>query len=113
MQWFGAGGGARRFASVFRSLQGQAWVPVLQLTGRTDDVAKVCTVLSRADRRGADLLDAMADAIVSPERAAEIGGIGWAPLDPDVPLPWDFIAHANKDKLRRGYDVMVRRLAEE
>jgi radical SAM superfamily enzyme YgiQ (UPF0313 family) len=113
MQWFGAGGGARKFSQMFRPLESQAWVPVRQLTGRTDEVALVCTVLSRSDRRGADLLDSLADGRVTPERAAQIAGVGWGPLDPSTPLPWNFIEHANKDKLRKGYDVMARRLAED
>jgi hypothetical protein len=113
MQWFGAGGGARRMALAMRDAERLPWVPVRQLTGRTDDVALVCSVLARADRRGADLLDAIADGRVTPEHAAQIAGVGWGPLDPDEPLPWDFIEHANRDKLRRGYDVMMKRLSED
>ena len=33
-------------------------------------------------------------------------------LDPDAPLPWDFIVHGHdKGTLRRAYDAMQARLA--
>jgi len=113
MQWCPAGGGARRLSGMIRGIEKLPWVRVRQLVGRTDEMAKVCTILSRADERGADLLEAMADGKVTVERAEAITGRGCGQIDPDSPLPWDFIhQHYGRDVLRRAYDVMMRRLAE-
>ena len=113
MQWCAAGAGAGKLAGYLRGAERQDWVRVRQLTGRTDDVARVCTILSRSDTRGADLLDAMADRRVTSDEARAITGATDGALDPDAPLPWDFIRqHYGRDKLRRAYDVMMRRLAD-
>lgn len=111
MQWCGAGGGARRLASMLRGAEHMDWLGVRQLVGRTDDVALVCTILSRADRRGADLLTALGAGRVSARDAERIAGVGSGPLDPDAPLPWDWIeTRYPRAVLRRAYGVMLRRL---
>lgn len=111
MQWCAGGAGARRQAATMRAAEGLPWVPMRQLTGRTDAMALVCTILARADRRGADLLEALADRRVEADEAAQIAGVSCGPLDPDAPLPWDFIESSHpKATLRRAYDVMMRRL---
>lgn len=48
---------------------------------------------------------------VSASEAAAIAGAGHGSLDPDAPLPWDFVRqHYGRDVLRRAYDVMMNRL---
>jgi len=111
MQWCSCGGGARRLAATIRGVEDLSWVCIRQHAGRTDDVAKVCTVLARSDRRGVDLLEALGERRVTPDVAAEIAGVGYGELDPDAPLPWDWIAHAySRRTLRKAYDVMMNRL---
>lgn len=111
MQWFGCGSGAAALAKALRPMTG-GMVSVRAHAGRTDDVAKICTVLTRSDQRGADLLEAVGAGLVEPERAAEIAGVGWGELDPDLPLPWDFVeTHVPAGALRRARDVYLRRVA--
>jgi hypothetical protein len=44
-------------------------------------------------------------------QAERIAGVTAGPLDPDAPLPWDFIATAHpRATLRRAYDAMLARL---
>lgn len=110
MQWCGAGHGARKLGMRYG---GGAWVPVRWVPGRGDEMARVCTVLARADERGADLLEALALRQVAPDEAAAIAGVGYGALNPDAPLPWDFVQqHYDRATLRRAYDVMTRRLSE-
>ena len=112
MQWCAGGRGARRTAHAFDSLR-LAWTPVRSLGGRTDDVALICTALARADERGARLLEAVAERKVSPQEAEALTGSTLGELDPDAPLPWDFVRQWQpKATLRRAYDVMRGRLAE-
>lgn len=112
MQWCAAGSGARKHAQLLRSVEGLPWMPMRQLVGRTDGMAELCTVLSRSDRRGADLLEAFAAGPVSLTDAERITGATRGALDPDAPLPWDFVRqHYGRDVLRQAYDVMMRRLA--
>lgn len=114
MQWCGAGLGARKHVEAMRAAESLTWLKVRQLAGRTDGKALVLTSLSRADERGANLLEAMADGIVSPEDAATITGSPYGDLEPDAPLPWDFVRqHHGRDVLRRAYDVMMGRLRGE
>lgn len=114
MQWCAAGVGARKQASLMKAFEGMAWCRLRQVGGRTDAAALICSVLARCDERGADLLEAIAERRVTPDEAAEIAGVGHGALDPDAPLPWDFIAqHYPKETLRRAYDVMMRRLTNE
>lgn len=114
MQWCAAGTGARKQAALMKAFEGMAWCRLRQVGGRTDAAALTCSVLARADERGADLLEAIADRRVTPDEAAEIAGVGYGELDPDAPLPWDFIAqHYPKETLRRAYDVMMKRLTNE
>jgi hypothetical protein len=88
-------------------------VRVHQLVGRGDAMARLTTVLSRADARGADLLEAIAARQVSTDEAARMAGSGYGALDPDAPLPWDFVRqHFDRPTLRRAYDVMMRRLED-
>lgn len=113
MQWCGAGGGARRLAGLVKGAESQQWVRVRQLVGRTDDMARICTILARSDARGAALLEELAVRKVAVQEAAEIAGVGDGSLDPDAPLPWDFIATSYpRATLRRAHDVMMRRLAD-
>ena len=40
-------------------------------------------------------------------------GVDYRPVDPDAPLPWDFLRTAYpRATLRRAYDVMMARLAD-
>lgn len=110
MQWCAAGTGARKQASRMKPFEGMAWCRLRQVGGRTNDAALLCAILARADERGADLLEAVAGRRVSPDEAAVIAGVGHGQLDPDAPLPWDFIQqHYDKATLRKAYDVMMRR----
>lgn len=112
MQWYAAGRGCADLAAFVRPLETLPWLRIRQHTGRTDDVARLCTVLSRSDRRGADLLEAIDSEAVDTADAARIAGVGWGELDPDAPLPWDFIDHwTPRDRLRRGFDAF-RRLSD-
>lgn len=112
MQWCAAGSGARRSAAYLRLVEGLRWVPLRNISGRTDDVALICSVLARADERGADLLEAMATRKVSPRDAEQITGTTMGAIDPDAPLPWDFVHQWQpKATLRKAYDVMMERLA--
>lgn len=112
MQWCGGGHGARRMLQTFIGLS-TPWCPVRHRGGRTDAVAQICTVLARSDERGAALLDAIADRRVTPVDAEAITGTTIGPLDPDAPLPWDFIEQWQpKTALRKAYDVMMARLSE-
>lgn len=111
MQWCAAGTGARRHAAMLKDITRHPWVRARHMTGRTGDMALVCTILSRSDEHGADLLESLADGPVSPERAAKLVGVGHGALDPDVPLPWDFIESTyGRDVLRKAYAVMMSRL---
>lgn len=59
------------------------------------------------------LLEALADRVVSPDEAAQIAGASYGAIDPDAPLPWDFVRqHYPRETLRKAYDVMMRRLSE-
>ena len=113
MQWCGGGTGARQKIDALRFIESKCnFVRVRQLGGRTDTMALVCTVLARSDERGGDLLEALGERMVSPNDAATIAGTTYGPIDPDGPLPWDFVATTySKSVLRRAYDVMVSRLA--
>lgn len=114
LQWCATGSGARRLAGYVRPIESQRWVPVRQFQGRTDDVAVICSCLARADERGADLIEAVAARSVSPAEAQRIAGVGAGALDPDAPLPWDFVQHAYpRDALRRAYAAAMRRFAGE
>jgi hypothetical protein len=111
MQWQPCGSGARRIAAALRPMERMPWVRVRQQTGRTDDVARLCTVLARADARAVDVLARIPD--VSADDAAQIAGTGYGAIDPDAPLPWDWIDHAYpRPVLRRGHDA-VRRMLDE
>lgn len=111
MQWCAAGTGARKQAFQVQQAEGMPWCRVRQKAGRTDSMALVCSVLARADERGADLLEALASGPVSPSDAAHIAGIGYGSLNPDTPLAWDFIEQSyDVDVLRKAYDVMMSRL---
>lgn len=112
MQWCPAGGGARRKASMLRGLERLDWVGVRHVVGRTDAMAQVCTSLSRADERGADLLEALAAGPVSPADAVAITGSPWGQLPVDEPTPWGFVRQQWGDgRLRRAYDTMMTRFA--
>jgi radical SAM superfamily enzyme YgiQ (UPF0313 family) len=111
MQWCAGGTGARKLSARLKPFEGLPWCRVRQVGGRTDEMALVCSVLARADERGADLLEAMEERRVSADEAARIAGVGYGALDPDAPLPWDFVQqHFDRATLRRAYDVMMRRL---
>lgn len=111
MQWCAGGTGARRKIQMLSHVERLPWVRVRQLGGRTDSMALVCTVLARADERGATLLEQLAERTVTPSEAEGLAGTTLGPLDPDGPLPWDFIRTAHdRSVLRRVYDVMMSRL---
>lgn len=113
-QWCAAGAGAKKQAAFFEfSKKESPWVYLTQQGGRTDLMCLVTTILCRSDERGADLLEAMDRGRVLPEQAEAITGATHQALDPDAPLPWDFVAqHYKRDVLRRAYDVMMSRLGE-
>lgn len=112
MQWCPAGHGARRMAKVFAGWKGLKWCRVRSFGGRTDDMALICSALARSDERGADLLEALTSGPVRVADAERISGSTTGAIDPDAPLPWDFIrTHHDKATLRRAYDAMMRRLA--
>lgn len=113
MQWCAAGGSARKLLSRLKPFETLHWCRLRQYGGRTNDMCRITTVLARADERGADLLETLAARRVSPDEASEIAGVGYGALDPDAPLPWDFIRqHYPRATLRRAYDAMMRRLTD-
>jgi len=105
MQWFGCGGGARRLMSLVESgTKSLRRLKIRQHAGRTDRMARLCTVLARSDHRAIAALSTRADA----DRAAAICGIDWRSLDPDVPLPWRFIEHGRRlERLLRHFRAMA------
>lgn len=111
MQWCPAGTGARRMTAMMGGLRCD-WLKLRHLAGRGDGMAGVCTVLSRSSGdRAAALMEALADAPVTVAGAEAITGASAGQLDPDGPLPWDFVAQAHgKAALRRAYDAMLARL---
>jgi hypothetical protein len=112
MQWCAGGTGARGKIARLRFVESHDWVRVRQLGGRSDSMALVCTVLARADERGATLLEALSEGAVTPDKAAAIAGTTYGALEPNEPLPWEFIKTAHdRTVLRRAYDVMLARLA--
>lgn len=113
MQWCPAGHGARSMASRLDGLSSLAWLKFRQHAGRGDQMAAACTVLSRsAGERAAALMETIAAGPVSVALAEQIGGASAGQLDPDGPLPWDFVGHGHgKAVLRRAYDAMLARLA--
>jgi len=109
MQWCAAGRGARDRARMLATRG--TWCRVRSVGGRTDSMALICSSLARADERGADLLEALASGPVSVSDAERISGSTTGALDPDAPLPWDFVrSHHDKSTARRAYDAMMRRL---
>lgn len=113
MQWCPAGRGARKMAGMLTDLTRLHWVTTRHVTGRTDDTALICSILVRSDERGANLLEALGKGPVDLARARALTGTHEGQLDPDVPLPWDFVETQHpRETLRRAYDVMVKRLAE-
>lgn len=109
MQWYGAGSGARRAAATLAGLTSLKWCRVRHVLGRTDAIARICTSLSRSGASGVKLLEAYPGRI-SADRAAEISESPWGAIDPDAPLPWDFIEHSYpRSVLRRAYAVSARR----
>jgi hypothetical protein len=68
--------------------------------------------LARSHGEGAArLLEALAAGPVPVAEAERIAGATAGELDPDGPLPWDFIAAPHgKDVLRRARDAMLARL---
>lgn len=110
MQWAACGGGARKLADVVSSHKTQRY-SVRHVSGRTDTMARMCTVLSRADERGADLLEAIAARDVSPDEAEAICGIGYGELDTDAPMPWEFVrGQYSMEQLRKAYRVVLSRI---
>jgi hypothetical protein len=110
MQWCAAGRGARTISKAFAGWKDMKWCRVRSVGGRTDEMALICSALARSDERGADLLEALASGPVSVRDAERISGSTTAALDPDEPLPWDFVrAHHDKATLQRAYDAMMRR----
>ena len=112
MQWCATGHSARRRSGLLRAAEGLGAVRVSQLQGRTDHMAALCTILTRADERGADLIEAMGAGRVRPAEAERMTGSTAGVLDPDLPLPWDFIDRPYPPHVvRRAYDVMMERLS--
>lgn len=111
MQWCAAGNGARQHARILATRG--TWCRVRSVGGRTDDMAITCSILARSGRRGADLLERLANGHVRPDEAAQVAGTTSGELDPDAPLPWDHIRHAyDRATLRRAYDATMRRFGE-
>ena len=106
MQWCAAGSGARRLAAMLRGAGGD-WVQVRHVTGRTDRIAAICSALARADGQAVRLLEACAQGSrMSPAAAELLTGSTARTLDPDAPLPWDWIDyHWNRAALRKVYDA--------
>jgi hypothetical protein len=113
-QWFGCGADARQKIAIMRSAEKDACLPLQQLGGRTDAMARVCTVLARSSGDGALRLISALRSRVTPEQAQALAGIGFGALDVQSDLPWDFIDGAySKAQLRRAFDVVVSRLSAE
>lgn len=113
MQWCAAGHGARRTPAALGDLTRLGWVRVRHVYGRTDRMATLCTILSRSDERGADLLEAIQhDQHLTIPDAETITGTHARHLDPDDPLPWDFVrTRWTRDHLVRAHQVVHSRLA--
>jgi hypothetical protein len=114
MQWAPCGGGARRAAFILAHLRHCSHLQVRHVVGRTDQMARLCTLISRADERAVDLFDALARRRVGLDEARAITGGTWDELPVDVALPWDFIVTwRSKEFLARSWVGVQRRLMED
>ena len=89
MQWCAGGSGARRAVGLLRGAEGLPWTRLRQVDGRTDAMALTCSALARADERGADLLERLADGPVTIELAERCRAYRWSDRSA-APLPADF-----------------------
>jgi hypothetical protein len=90
MQRCATGGGARRLAGTFKSLESDPWVPIRQHTGRTDTMAKICTVITRSSgERSLALLKALKSDKLSADQAADVAGVSYGEIPPGSPMPWE------------------------
>lgn len=87
LQWFATGGGARRLAGMIEDGFNGRRLGVIHRTGRTNDMARLCTVLGRADERAVDVFELQRPSV---DDAMAATGATWQTLDPNEPLPWDF-----------------------
>jgi hypothetical protein len=89
MQWCGCGGGARRVAGQVRdATRDLRRVQVRCHAGRTDAMARLCTVLARSGPEAVGVLEMLAGGMVDPAVAVGVCGVGWGPLDPGGDVPW-------------------------
>lgn len=89
MQWAAAGSGARQCASTLDRLKTLDRLNVKHVVGRTDAMSKMCAVIGRSDARAVRFFERSAP--MTPDQAASATGSTYGPLDPDDPLPWDFV----------------------
>ncbi len=92
MQWCAAGRVSKHAVHSLTVAEDFSNIKVVQYVGRSNEMAQICTILSRSDERGIDLLEALGGPrMVTVAEAERICGVTAGPLPVDAPLPWDFI----------------------
>lgn len=89
MQWYAAGASARVMASRMKAVEGHGRVRIRSVVGRTDEAARLATVLARSDRRAVRVLERTE--ATTARAAAYMTGATWLELDPSEPAPWDHV----------------------
>lgn len=111
MQWCAAGGGARKLAARLKSWEHMPFLRMRSFPGRGDEMAIMCSILARSDKRGVGVIEAYRDGVLTTALARAITGTSEHELDPSDPLPWDFVQHSySRHILERAHSVMMRRL---
>lgn len=110
MQWFAAGSGARRLASLIGAATSHFQrLKVRHHAGRTDRIAALATILSRCTPvAGVELLAAVGAAPLRVEDAEAITGAHAGVLTVDELVPWHFVYSADQhERLARSYRHMI------
>lgn len=109
LQWCAAGKVSKYAVHSLTVAEDFDHMKVVQHVGRSNDMARVCTILSRSSERGIDLLEALGGPkLVTSHEAEQICGVGSVELPVDAELPWDFVQgpHSAAD-LRRVHDRVM------
>jgi len=114
LQWCSVGRGARILARMIGDVPPHSSLHVWTQAGRSDRMAAICTILSRAGPSAVALLDALGSGDVSPRDACALAETSFGALDLDEPLPWGWISYSTAESiLRKAHGVAMRRLAEQ
>lgn len=112
MQWFAAGAINKYIVRTLAFAEDLPFARVHQYTGRTNQMAQITTILSRSDERGADLLEAMCNRLVTVPEAERISGASAGAIQLDSELPWEFVrSWATREILEKAHRAVLRRAA--